>query len=279
MGGSPHFLRGGRGSHEVGHSMKKTLLAMGMFGAMAVGGLAAPALADGEEAAAAPSSGFSGTLSLTSDYRFRGISQTDTGAAVQGSIDYNDTSGFFVGVWASNVDFNDAPIDARVEIDAYAGFTVALSEETEATLKGVYYWYPGADYAPGDGEYDYFEVIASLSRNFGKASGSIEVAWSPDYFGEIGDAFAVTGGLGVPLCDALWFFDGGVEASGHLGYQSFNDADAEDYTYWDLGLTASVGNFALDVRYVDTDVDDVTCGSEDVCDATVVFTGTFAFGG
>jgi len=248
---------------------------MGILGTLALGGLATPALADGEEAAANP---WSGTLSLTSDYRFRGISQTDTGAAVQGSIDYSHASGLFAGVWASNTDFDDDPIDARVEIDIYAGYTAALSDATEATLKVVYYWYPGADYGPGDGEYDYLEVIGGLSHNFGKATASIELAWSPDYFGEIGDAYAVTGGLAVPLCDKLWFFDGGLEGSGHLGYQSFDDVGTDDYAYWDLGLTASISNFALDVRYIDTDIDDAVCGS-DICDATVVVTGTFSFGG
>jgi uncharacterized protein (TIGR02001 family) len=249
---------------------------MGVASAFTFMGLATPAFADGEEAAA--SSGVTGTLALTSDYRFRGISQTDTGAAVQGSIDYTNKSGLFIGVWASNVDFNDEPIDAGIEVDIYAGFTAALSENAEGTLKAVYYWYADADYGPGDAEYDYLEIIGSLSQGFGKATGSIEVAWSPDYFGEVGNAFAVTGGLALPLSEKLWIFDGGLEGSAHLGYQSFSDDTLEDYTYWDLGLTASVGHFALDVRYIDTDVDEVVCGS-DICDATVVVTGTVSFGG
>ena len=254
--------------------MKTRLLTASLIGALSLAGTAAPAFADGEEAG----SPFSGTLTLTSDYRFRGVSQTDSSVALQGSIDYAHSSGFFVGAWASNIDFNDeATYDSAIEVDLYAGFTFALSDSTEATIKGVYYWYPDADTPPLFPDYDYFEVIGSLSHNFGKATATIEVAYSPDFFLEVGDAFAVTGGLAVPLCDKLWFFDGGLEGSGHLGYQSFDDTGLEDYTYWDLGLTASAGIFALDVRYVDTDVDDAVC--TDICDSTVVVSGILSFGG
>lgn len=260
------------GSKVVGHAMKKTVFATAMLGSLAVAGLVTPALADGEE-----SSGISvtGTVTLTSDYRFRGVSQTDKEAALQGSVDLA-AGGFFAGVWASNIDFDDeATYDSGVEIDLYAGYTLGLSENTEATIKGVYYWYADADAPVGFPEYDYFELIGSLSHNFGKTTGSIEVAWSPDFFLEVGDAFAVTGGLAVPLWENVWFFDG-IEASGHLGYQSFDDDALEDYTYWDLGLTASFGMFALDVRYIDTDVDDAVCF--DLCDATVVVSGTISIG-
>jgi len=252
--------------------MKKTIFATAMLGSLAAAGLATPALADGDEA---PSVSLTGTVTLTSDYRFRGFSQTDSGAALQGSVDLS-YGGLFLGAWASNIDFNDeATYDSAIELDLYAGYTFGLSEKTEATIKGVYYWYVDADAPVGFPEYDYFELIASLSHNFGKATGSVEVAWSPDFFLEVGDAFAVTGGLAVPLWENVWFFDG-IEASGHLGYQSFDDDTLEDYAYWDLGLTASFGIFALDVRYIDTDVDDAACF--DLCESTVVVSGTVSFG-
>lgn len=253
---------------------------MGLFAAAALAGAATPAFADGEEAA----SPWSATLALTSDYRFRGISQTDTGPAIQGSIDFASETGFFAGVWASNLDFNDDGVltdgDTSIEVDLYAGFSHAFSDLTSGSLKVVYYAYPDADYLPGVDEYDYWEFIAGLSHDFGKAAISAEVAYSPDFFGGVGDAVALTGGLTVPLCDKLWFFDGGVSASAHLGEEWFDEPLLIDYLYYDLGLSASAGPFTLDVRWIGTDLEKAECGGGlDWCEDTVVVSGSFKFGG
>ena len=258
--------------------MKTKLLTMGLLGSLALGGLATPALADGDEAAASP---WSATLALTSDYRFRGISQTDTGVAVQGSIDFASASGFFAGVWASNIDFLDnATYDSNIEVDLYAGYTHAFSETTSGTIKAVYYAYPDADAPAGFPHYDYYELLASLSHDFGGAAIGAELAYSPDFFGEVGTALALTGSLSVPLCDKLWFFDGGLGASAHLGEQWFDEPLLNDYLYYDLGLTASAGAFALDVRWIGTDISKADCGGGlDWCEDTFVVTGSFKFGG
>lgn len=73
---------------------------------------------------------FSATTTLASDYVFRGISNTDGDPAIQGSMDYEHESGFYAGVWASNVKFRenagedavDTVDEASIEIDYYAGF-------------------------------------------------------------------------------------------------------------------------------------------------------------
>jgi uncharacterized protein (TIGR02001 family) len=257
----------------VGHEMKTKLLTIGLCAAALTAGTTAPAFADGEEAA----SPWSATLAVTSDYRFRGISQTDRGAAVQGSIDFASETGLFAGVWASNLDFND-PGDTSIEVDLYAGYSYAFSDTTSATLKAIYYAYPDQDNALPD--YDYWEFVAGLSHDFGKFALGAELAYSPDFFGEVGDALALTGTLTVPLCDELWFFDGGVSASGHLGEQWFDEPLLIDYLYYDLGLSASAGIFTLDVRWVGTDLDKAECGGGlDWCEDTVVVTGSIKFGG
>lgn len=229
---------------------------------------------------AAPSDSWSANIALTSDYRFRGISQAQRDAAVSGGLDYASTGGFVAGIWASNVDFNDAA-DTGVEVDLYAGYTKSFGENTSATVKAVYYWYPDADYPPGGNENDYFEVIASLSHNFGPATGSLEVAWSPDFFFESGDAVAVTGGLTVPIADAFLFFDGGVWASGKVGYQAIDDNltfGTDDYVYYDVGVSAKVGPLTLDARWVDTDLDRGECfGGLDLCEGGFVATATLSF--
>jgi len=256
--------------------MKTKLLAASLLGALSLAGTAVPAFADGEEAAASP---WSATLAVTSDYRFRGISQSDEGVAVQGSIDFASESGFFAGIWASNIDFDDAAsYDSNIEVDLYAGYTLAVGESTSLAGKFVYYAYPDSDTPPGFGDYDYYEIIGSLSHDFGGASITGEVAYSPDFFGEVGDAIAATGTIAVPLCDKLWFFDGGLAASGHLGGQWFDDSALLDYTFYDLGLSASAGAFTVDVRWIGTDIEEASC-TTGWCDDTVVVTGSFKFGG
>lgn len=237
---------------------------------------ALPAFADGDEAA---KSAWSGSVSLTSDYRFRGISQTDRNPAVQGGLEYNGSQGLFAGVWASNVDFGGSGV-ASWELDIYAGYTHAISDKTEATIKAVYYVYPEAD-APGQ-DLDYFELIGSVSHDMGHAALSLELAYTPDYFGGTGEATSVMGGIDVPIMPSVYLFDGGLAASGHVGYQMFDDNVAvalKDYVFYDVGISATAGAFTLDVRYVGTDVDEVECGGVDSCESGVVVTGTLAFGG
>ena len=248
---------------------------MSLLTSLAIGA-ATPAIADGESRWS--SLDISGYLSVTSDYRFRGVSQSDNSAAVQGAIDVNHKSGLFVGIWASNIDFSSfGDDDTSIEVDLSLGYARSLTELTEVSIKAVYYWYADHDPLPGDPEYHYWEFIAGLSRKLGNTTLSLEVAYSPDYFEESGVAWAVIGGLDFPLCKELWFFDGGVRGSGHFGVQAFDEPANPDYTFWDLGVTASIGNFALDVRYVDNDLDSVECGLN-VCDENVVVSGTFSFG-
>ena len=253
--------------------MTKTLKA-GLFSALALASIAPAAQAD-DQGAWGP---FTAGVSLTSDYRFRGISQSDRDAAIQGWVQYDHSSGLFANIWMSNVDFNDAATyDSSIEVDLTAGYNYALSEQTGLGIKAVYYWYADADTPPGFGEYDYFEIIANASHDFGMAAVSGEVAWSPEYFGETGDAVAVTGGVSVPLMDSFAFFDGGLKASGQVGYQWLDQG--VDYFHYNVGATATWGIFDVDVRWVDTDLNKAECFATDNCDGGIVLSVTAALPG
>lgn len=250
----------------------KTALKAGVFAALSLAS-AAVAFAADEEGAWGP---FTAGVSLTSDYRFRGVSQTDREAAIQGWVQYDHASGFFANIWASNIDFNDsATYDSNIEVDLTAGYNYAFSDKTSAGIKAVYYWYADADTPPGFPDYDYFELIANVSHDFGMAAVTGELAWTPDNFGETDDGLALTGGVSVPITDSFIFFDGGVAASGHLGYQWLDtSASLPDYLYYDLGLTATWGIFDLDVRWVGTDLSTPECGFTDLCEDGVVLSVT-----
>ena len=64
---------------------------------------------------------WSANASMTSNYIWRGLTQTENEAAVQGGIDYAGDSGFYVGTWASNVNYGAGDVYSY-EHDIYAGF-------------------------------------------------------------------------------------------------------------------------------------------------------------
>ncbi len=132
-----------------------------------------------------------------------------------------------------------SPTTHSIEIDATLGYNWVISEQTAAAFKAVYYWYADADAPAGFPDYDYFELMAGIEHDFGPASVSGEIAWSPDFFAETGDAVAWTAGVTVPIMDTFLFFEDGLEASGHAGYQWVDVG--EDYFFYDLGATAIWG--------------------------------------
>lgn len=254
--------------------MKARLFALGAVSAIALVGSAVPGLADGEEAA---KSSWSGNVTLTSDYRFRGISQTDNNTALQGGLQYNGSQGLYVGAWASNVDFAS---DVSTELDLFVGYTHALSENTSLTGQLIYYWYLNADDAS---ETNYWELSAKLEHQMDKIGLSLEVAYSPEQSSDIySNGLAITGGIEAAVIESLPLFSDGMSISGHVGHQMLDDnvlADLPDYTFYDAGVTFAAGAFALDVRYISTDLDEAECYSGlQWCEGGVVVSGSLSFG-
>ncbi|TAD83127.1 MAG: hypothetical protein EAY70_02630, partial [Sphingomonadales bacterium] len=79
---------------------------------------------------ATPAITISGAATLTSDYRFRGVSQSDEGMAVQGGITVSHESGFYVGAWGSNLAGWGTFGGANMELDLLAGFKFPVGEGT-----------------------------------------------------------------------------------------------------------------------------------------------------
>ena len=105
------------------------------------------ALLSGIGATAAQAFDVSANVALVSDYRFRGISQTGTDAAVQGGFDASWEPGFYLGTWASSVDFgsdNATGSFGTMEIDYYAGWAGPVGDTDFGIDVGyTYYQYPG----------------------------------------------------------------------------------------------------------------------------------------
>jgi uncharacterized protein (TIGR02001 family) len=90
-----------------------------------------------------------GNMTIASDYRFRGLSQTfgegffDVGPAIQGGIDYSHASGFYLGNWNSNVSGNQFPNGSSIEMDFYGGYKHSFGD-FGLDIGTIYYLYPGA---------------------------------------------------------------------------------------------------------------------------------------
>ncbi len=218
----------------------------------------ATALLAGSSAALAE---VSGNVALTTDYIFRGISQTSNLPAIQGGLDYTHDSGFYAGVWASNVDFDDAN-EATIEIDYYAGLAGKTSG-LDWDVGALYYSYPGSDSSLN---YDYWEAKGGLSHAFDNIMFSptvgVEVYYSPEFFGKTGDAWYTNGSVGVTLP-----MDIGLNFA--VGYQSIDKGT--DYTDWKIGVSKEYAGLGFDLSYTDTDLDETQCGNN-ICDAKAVFT-------
>ena len=234
--------------------MKKSALALGLCLALMPSMVSADELIKAED--------FPGHLganvALTTNYVFRGISQTDDGIpSIQGGIDWSHDFGVHANIWASNVKFTDA----SVEVDYTLGFGRSI-DKFSYDISAIYYSYPGA---ASSLNYDYFEVQGSASYDFDLFSVGAAINYSPDYFGGSDDGLYGKISLDVPI--GKYFTLGG-----HVGYQSIDNNTAfgvPDYLEYGVGVSAQALGFDLNLAWTDTDHSSSEC--PDLC-GNVVFT-------
>lgn len=249
--------------------------ATALAAAITVSAAAAPAFA--QEAspapeAPAPSVTVNGSATLASDYRLRGISQTDNGMVVQGGITMSHDSGFYVSAWASNLSGWGAFGGANMELDLIGGFKHKLGDNGTLDIGLTWYMYPnGAD------KTDYAEPYVKLSGTTGPVTLLAGVAYAPaqealgHWYNSGADAAAGVYNNPGDKEDNLYLWgDGAVAIAGtpftakaHIGYSDGNPGLGPNATsaaptgrYWDwsLGVDTSWKNLTLGVAYVDTDI-------------------------
>jgi uncharacterized protein (TIGR02001 family) len=241
----------------------------------------------------------SGSATLTSDYRFRGVSQSDEGMAVQGGITISHESGFYVGAWGSNLAGWGTFGGANMELDLIAGYTFSVGEGTLDTGLTWYMYPSGADTT------DFAELYAKLSGSVGPLGLTAGVAYAPKQEA-LGNVFPV----GRPpnpgdkednlylTGDATYAIEGApITLKVHLGYSDGNPglgpngtSIAPTGTYFDWLIGADIvplEGLTLSVAYVDTDISEAeanrlrpnfaTSGGKSISDATVVFSVTASF--
>lgn len=280
--------------------MNRTKLATAVIAALGISGAAH---AEGEMTPEKifAKENFTANIALTTDYRFRGISNSD-GVAVQGGMDWG-YNGFFLGGWASNTEFSDA----NVEVDVYGGYTWGWSG-LDFTVQGLYYMFPGESptrtegldppgfdpalgLMPGDAgtafipappgevqpyagqlpdiDANYFEVNLGVAKSFSETylspSIGFDYNYSPDYFGEDGEAhhFQISTGITLPFGLSPYFNAGYQEVEGDEFSAYFATPDGYDWWWLTAGVSYDVLGFTLDVAYHWVDRGDACGGAGD----------------
>jgi uncharacterized protein (TIGR02001 family) len=256
--------------------MRKSILGLSAATiAVALAGLSAPALAQDAPASAIT---VTGNAAVVSDYRFRGISQTDKRFALQGGITVTHSSGLYASVWGSSIDdyvYNGGD----QELDLIAGYSKTVGAAT-FDVGVLYYYYPGT----GGINSDFFEPYASVKGTFGPATAKVTVNYAPKQ-AAIGLGSQIPGG--GPKEDNL-YLAGDLSASvpntplgvsAHLGHNfgpSYLVPVGKGYTDWIVGATYTWSHLTFGISYVDTDTHYVI-GTRDEAKGGVVGSITASF--
>ena len=211
--------------------------------------------------------GFSvnGGATIVSDYRFRGISQTDRRFAVQGTLSVSHESGFYASVWGSSIDDYVAN-GGDAELDLIAGYRRTIGGTTiDAGI--LYYYYPGS----GGANTDFVEPYVSVAHTFGPVTAKATANYAPSQSAlTIGagdeDNLYLAGDLSVAVPTTP------VTLTGHFGH-SFGPSYltiGDEYSDWSLGASVAWRNLSFGLAYVDTDGTFITPSGRNASKAGVV---------
>jgi len=248
----------------------------------------------------------SGSVALVSDYRFRGVSQTDKKLAVQGGITVSHESGLYGSVWASNLAGWGTFGGSNTELDLVGGFKKEVASGVSVDVGLTWYMYPG-----GSPNTDFAEPYVKVSGAMGPANLLVGVAYAPkqealgrwylsgaSYATGIPDKFnAKSDNLYVWADASAGIPNTPLTVKGHVGYSDGNDglgpngtsvAPTGKYFDWLVGADYALGPVTVGVAYVDTDISKAesaylqpnfssTRNGSSIAGSTVVFSLTAAF--
>lgn len=233
--------------------MRKSFTAL--LGLAIAGGAAMPAFAQDTAAPAASPSDFTinGTATLVTDYRFRGVSQSNNRFAIQGGLTVSHATGFYASVWGSSIDDYIAN-GGNTELDLIGGWKHTFMGTT-LDVGALYYYYPGSHGA----NTDFIEPYASLSHTLGPVTGKVTVNYAPKQ-----KAIGIVTPSGFKKEDNV-YLAGDLSAAipktplsvtAHLGHTfgpSYLVPVGNEYTDWGVGVSYAYKNLSIGVNYVDTD--------------------------
>lgn len=226
---------------------RNTLAALALFA------LAAPVHAADAPTAGEPTPEYSLTANVTlaSQYRYRGLMQTNNQPAIQGGFDFTHASGLYLGNWNSSISWlndSNSKVSAPVEMDFYGGYKGNLAPDVPFDLGVLQYYYPG-DYPSGYTSPDTTELYAGLG--YGPVLFKYSIAMT-NLFGFADSKYSQYFDLSGNFDTGFW----GLTVDAHVGRQTVRNVTDGAYTDWKLGLTKDFGQgLAISIAYIDTDAD------------------------
>ncbi|OGI56277.1 MAG: hypothetical protein A2V58_08730 [Candidatus Muproteobacteria bacterium RBG_19FT_COMBO_61_10] len=193
-------------------------------------------------------------VALTSNYVFRGISQSDNHAALQGGIDYQHAGGLYAGAWGTTQDIPNTR--AHVRADGYGGFNYqspnGLGFDVGARA------YTNAFVFPGQRRDFFWEVYGGLK--FGPASFNLAHDFdNQDTYAEAGMTYDLGSGVMLDL---------------HVGHSFIKAPDlGDDYTDFGIRVSRMFGDLEASLSVTDTTQEP----SSDINDATLILSGKYRF--
>ena len=204
----------------------------------------------------AATGGFGGSLALTSDYIYHGISQTCGDPAAQADVHFSSSGGRaasegFIGLWGS-AGLGGEECGSSREVNIYGGYSFAIDQDTSAALLYTHYAYPGGSYTIerlAGHRYDYDEVQAVFAY---QDRLYVTLAWTPNALGygyaglnQSRSAFSSGVQLHQPLPASFTLLAG-------VGYDEIADPTGAGYAFWNIGLGYKLGVVELAVSFFDT---------------------------
>ena len=210
------------------------------------------------DAAPAAPNPFAGNIGVTTDYIFRGVTQSQHKPAVSGGLDYTHSSGLYAGTWLSNQSWVDAVpngASSSLEMDLYGGYKGAVATDVGYDVGVIHYHYPH-DSLAGITTPNTTEVYLGGSWKFVSLKYNYVVS---DYFigwGGVGgtgvSANKKTQGSGYLDLSVNYDLGGGWGAIAHAGHQSIKNYGVASYTDWKLGASKDLGFGTVTLAYTDT---------------------------
>jgi uncharacterized protein (TIGR02001 family) len=251
--------------------MHKSLLSMAVLSALSLSALSLPTLsfaADAAPAAATPDWTFPSSIGFVSDYIWRGQTQTWGKPAVQAGIEADHVSGFYAGIWGSNVSSHWLP-NANLETDFSVGFRNAFATDFRYDVGGTYIYYPGGDFAKAPGTYPKSKInSAELYASLGWKWFTVKGGYMPTKFygwtvdnSPVGSGFPDAGAGVTGSTNGAYYYMGsasydvvpGFNLAAEVGRQTIPSSTGLDWTWYKVGATKSFdGGWAVNAFYTGT---------------------------
>lgn len=228
--------------------MKQSLIALAVVSAFV-----SPVFA--EEAAPAAAPALTANVGVVSNYIFRGISQSQHQPALQAGVDYNHSSGLYIGAWGSSIEWVDrkdfqVQKNNHVELDLYGGYKGSVGD-FGYDVGAIRYFYPGRFQSDAGVTANTTEVYVGGSWKIVSLKYNHVVSQNIFNWGGT-DSNTKSEGSGYIDLTVTYPVDETLNVIGHLGRQNIKNYSAASYTDWKLGVTKDVGFGVVGLAYTGT---------------------------